>query len=410
MAATGEPRTDQRVGAEGETRPRPVPPEAWHGLSVFVLPESAAMELGEAVAGIARGMEILEILPLDVCRRPAVVDLLGPQRRFAAAAGEPQKLVVACDVPPAPGESVARINDRIAAVARYTTRRLLKSSSPPYEAVRYTIGPREAMALLEMVEDPTLETRLQAKVGKLAEACAMPFPVIQMLGADSPGFRARVALVDHPVHGRSVCKIFRPGAMTFFERELHARTVLADQPLAPRLLEHGPNWLLTPEYFDDGAHRLRALSGVQGVHQLRPWAARAAAEFARAMHERGMFMLDLSPQNLMSDPVAGLKVIDLEFALRYAEFPGTPPSSASAAWSFRGVPAESAAGAELPKLVFTKGVGNAVFHPAVAGLPAGRLLAPPRRRDGLRRVTTQMTWFVAMVAVGRVHAVLRRGW
>jgi hypothetical protein len=74
------------------------------------------------------------------------------------------------------------------------------------------------------------------------------------------------------------------------------------------------------------------------------------------------------------------------------------------------VPAESSKGAELPTLVFTKGVGNAVFHPAVAGLPVSRLLAPPRRRDGVRRVTTQMRWYLTMVAVGRLHAVLRRGW
>ena len=83
-----------------------------------------------------------------------------------------------------------------------------------------------------------------------------------MLGTDSPGFRARVALVEHPEHGRSVCKIFRPGAMTFFHRELHARRLLADQPLMPRLLEHGPNWLLTPEYADEGTHRLRRLPGI----------------------------------------------------------------------------------------------------------------------------------------------------
>ena len=36
--------------------PRRVPHEAWHGLSVFVVPERSAMQLTEAVSGIARGI------------------------------------------------------------------------------------------------------------------------------------------------------------------------------------------------------------------------------------------------------------------------------------------------------------------------------------------------------------------
>jgi hypothetical protein len=239
--------------------------------------------------------------------------------------------------------------------------------------------------------------------------CAIPFPVIRMLGAESPGYRARVALVEHPEHGRSVCKIFRPGAMAFFHRELAARTVLADQPLVPRLLAQGPNWLLTPEYTDDGTHRLRHLPGLAvGMDQLRPSAARALGQFARTLHDRGLFMLDLSPQNLMSDPAAGLKVLDLEFVMRYADF-GAPAPSARGAWTYRGLPAELAADIDLPRLVLTRGVGNSVFHPAVAGLPIERLLAPARRGDGPRRVATQLGWYLAVATAGRLHALLRRG-
>jgi hypothetical protein len=387
-----------------------MPPEAWHGLSVFVVPERTSWKLTEAVAGIARGMEVLEVLRLDVCRQAAVADLLGPERQFPLIAGAPHALVVTCDVPPAPGvdEGAWRTEDRVAAVARHTSRRWFRCDSPPYEAVRHTVGPHEALALLEMVDDPDLLARLKAKVAELAATCTMPFPIVRTLGTESPGYRARVALVDHPEHGHSVCKIFRPGAMDFFRRELHARTVLADQPLAPQLLEHGPNWLLTPEYSDDGAHRMRALPGFAGMCQLRPSATRALAHFARAMHDHGMFVLDLSPHNLMSDPSAGLKVIDLEFARPYADFSCPPPSTATAAWSFRGVPAAVAAGAQLPTLALTKGVGNSVFHPAVAGLPVKRLLAPPRMRDTLRRVATQMGWYVMIATVGRLPA-LRRG-
>lgn len=385
-------------------------PEAWQGLSVFVVPERSAMQLTEAVTGIARGLEILEVLPLDACNQAAVVDLLGPKRRFPDVAGAPNTLVVACDVPPMPGAKAVlwRIQDRIAAVRRHTSRRLLRTATPPYDAVHNTVGAQEALALLELVDDPALGARLRTKVAVLAATSEVPFPVVRILGADSPGYRARVALVDHPVHGRSVCKIFRPGAMDFFRRELHARKVLADQPLTPRLLEHGPNWLLTPEYSDDGAHRIRRLPSLEGMYQLRPSATRALAHFARVLHDRGMFTLDLSPHNLMSDPAAGLKVIDLEFALTYAELPGRAPFAETRAWSFRGVPDTAAAGAELPTLALTKGIGNSVFHPAIAGLPIRRLLAPPERMDGLRRIATQWRWYLTMATVGRLHAAVRR--
>ena len=222
-------------------------PSSWLGLCVFVVPERWAVPLSEPVAGIARGLEVLEILRLDAPGRTAVARRLGPRRRFPAAAGAPHTLVVACDVPPAPGDSDAerRVAQRIESVARYTTRRMWRDRPPMDDVVRYTVGPEAALDMLNVLNDPVLRDRVLERVETLGDVCAIPFPVIRMLGADSPGYRARVALVEHPQYGRSVCKIFRPGAMEFFHRELAARTLLADQPLMPHLLAHGPNWLLT---------------------------------------------------------------------------------------------------------------------------------------------------------------------
>jgi hypothetical protein len=276
------------------------------------------------------------------------------------------------------------------------------------DVVRYTVGPEAALDMLNVLNDAALRDRVLERVETLGDVCTIPFPVIRMLGADSPGFRARVALVDHPQYGRSVCKIFRPGAMEFYRRELSARTLLADQPLVPHLLDHGPNWLLTTEYTDDGAHRVRPLPGFGGIDQLRPWATRALAEFARTLHSRGLFMLDLSPQNLVSDPKAGLKVLDLEFVMPYTNFEVAPPPAQSA-WTYRSLPDELAANIDLPRLALTRGVGNSVFHPAVAGLPIERLLGPARRGDGPRRVATQLGWYAALATGGRLHTALRRG-
>jgi hypothetical protein len=392
-------------------------PSSWAGLSVFIVPERWAEPLSEPVAGIARGLEVLEIIPLDAAGRTAVARRLGPRRRFPADAGAPHTLIVACDVPPVidasgnsdvPADADARVVHRIESVANYTTKRLWAGRPPVDNVVRFTVGPDAALDMLDVLNDPTLRDRVLERVERLSDTCAIPFPVVKMLGTDSPGFRARVALVDHPEHGRSVCKIFRPGAMTFFQRELSARRLLADQPLMPQLLEHGPNWLLTPEYTDEGTHRLRRLPGIPGMDQLRPETSRALADFARALHDHGLFMLDLSPQNLISDPVAGLKVLDLEFAMPYADFPAVAPSSVEDAWTYRGLPAPLAGNIELPRLPLTRGVGNSVFHPAVAGLPIDRVLGPARRGDGLRRVATQLTWYAAMATAGRLHALLRR--
>jgi len=64
-------------------------PPLWQGLCVFVVPERWAVPLSEPVAGIARGMEVLEILPLNAASRTAVARRLGSHRRFPADSGAP---------------------------------------------------------------------------------------------------------------------------------------------------------------------------------------------------------------------------------------------------------------------------------------------------------------------------------
>src|SRR3954451_14111260 len=131
MAATDEVQTEQLVGRQD------VLPPSWQGLCVFVVPQRWAVPLSEPVAGIARGLEVLEIVRLDAPGRTAVARRLGPARRFPAAAGAPHTLVVACDVPPAPGDGDAarRVARRIDAVAWHTTRRLWRDRPPVDDVV-----------------------------------------------------------------------------------------------------------------------------------------------------------------------------------------------------------------------------------------------------------------------------------
>jgi hypothetical protein len=186
--------------------------------------------------------------------------------------------------------------------------------------------------------------------------------------------RAVTAVVDHPEFGECVCKVFHPSARRFLERELRARTQFADLPEVPALLASGSNWLLSPRYSDTRAHVRRALP--DGPHvQLTPGTSRALARLARTVHERGSYLLDLTPLNLMSDAVEGLKVIDWEFL---QEFPGKPPALADS-------PTVLGRDDRSPDADTPLGVSSCggsvltVLSPRVTGVPSRLLLAWPAR-------------------------------
>lgn len=389
----------------------PVLDPAWQGLTVFVVRERAHGMLKLVTEEINRhGFEVLEVLELDQAQREAARRRIrggnwerGP---WLVSGGGPSAYVIAYDVAPwsGPGgpwgdnlrvpEAKAKIRDR-----------LLRDVPGPeqYNPLHSSDNARQALDYLDVLEDLELLERVRKQSAELRDRCRMPFPILRHLAYDGPARRARVALVQHPVHGPCVCKVYRPGAMRYFEREVTARSELGDIPAVPELLERGDNWLLTPHYRDDGRHVLRHMpleDRLDNAVQLRPEAARAMAALARDLHQRGYFLLDLTTENLHSDPRAGLKVLDMEFLQAYQG--PVPPLEKS--YTFRGVPKDLRHRYDAPQDVpLTDRVGNQVFHPAVAGLPIGALLRPPRPGDDLRRAVTQLSWSVRLGA-GRVPA------
>jgi len=116
---------------------------------------------------------------------------------------------------------------------------------------------------------------------------------------------------------------------------------------------------------------------------------RSLTRFAGELHDRGLFLLDLSTHNLVTDPVAGLKVLDLEFLQEYRG--AAPPLAES--YTFRGVPAE-VDGYDVPRQTeLTQRVGGSVFHPAVSGSSVEGLLQSHRFLDVPRRTLVQRAWF-----------------
>lgn len=383
--------------------------ELWRGLAVFVLRERAADQVEIAERELDRqGFEVLEVVRLDDGQREAASHRLrggnwerGP---WPVSGGAPSVYLIAYDVAPELSDTGAGrgINERIPPAKARLRDRLLEGVAPGarFNPVHSSDNGAQALDYIEALADPRQEDRTRALAQRLVDECTFPHPVLRSLSAQAR--RAQVAVVDHPVHGPSVCKVFRPGAARFFERELRARTEFADLPEMPELLDRGDNWLVTPLYADDGSHALRVLPGPGDV-QLRPHASRALARLAADLHERNAFLLDLSTLNLLSNPTAGLKVIDLEFLQSYAE--DRPALEES--YTFRGVPAGSTQYDVPQRKWLTDRVGNAAFHPAVTGLKVAALLAPPSRVTEIRRVVVQQLW-LARLRLGARRVVLRR--
>ena len=385
---------------------RPGVDPVWSGLAVFVLREAAADDVDLAVDELEKhGFEILQVRPLTAAeRRAAALRIRGgnwARGPWPVSGGDPAVFVVGYDVSPKRDGGQPHVNLRIQGAKAEARSRLLRDVpvAERYNPVHSSDSPGQALDYLEIVEDPALLPALRAQAAELADRCRMPFPVIRYLAPDGPARRSRVALVEHPVHGRCVCKVYRPSAIRYFEREVVARRELADLPLTPGLLDSGDNWLVTPYYRDDRRQVLRVLpfaGSYDGTVQLRPEASRALADFARGLHERGFFVLDLTTENLHSDPDAGLKVLDLEFVQRYRDQVPLPRC-----YSLRGIPDAERKRYDEPYAVPLTGggIGNPVFHPAVTGLPVAALLRRPLPTGEVLRAVTQLGWFLRMTAV-----------
>ena len=396
--------------------PRVEVEDLWRGLAVFVLRERARSQVDVAVHELDRqGFEVLYVTELDPAQQEVARHRLRggnwAQGPWPLSGGGPCVFIVVYDVVPDTGGAVglSANNRRILRAKGRLRTRLLKGVDPGerYNPVHSSDNPGQALDYLQALGDPALEERIRVLVQELVESCAFPYPVLRTLAGQAR--RAQVAVVQHPVHGPSVCKVFRPGAARFFEREVRARKDLADVPEVPGLIESGEGWLVTPLYTDDGSHVRRRLPGCDDV-QLTPIASRALTRFALTLHERGLFLLDLSTRNLMSDPVAGLKIIDLEFLQEYAE----PVPDAALAYTFWGVPA-GVDGYDEPVIVQHGRRGpagpatrpNSAFHPAVTGSSVRALVRRRRVLDRPRRALVQDGWYVLLFAKARYTSVRR---
>ncbi|WP_091546812.1 hypothetical protein [Modestobacter sp. DSM 44400] len=375
---------------------QPAVDDLWGGLAVFVLRDRAKPQVDVAVEALDReGFEVLDVVELNTAQRARASHRLRggnwAQGPWPLSGGAPATFVIAYDVAPeVSGLDPERgTNLRIPRAKDALRAHLLDGvgAEVRYNPVHSSDNPRQALDYLEVLGGSYVEHRLRPLVQRLVDSVTFPYPVVRKLPGGAR--RAQVAVVEHPVHGQCVCKLFRPGAARFLDRELRARAELGDLPEVPDLLERGDNWVLTTLYTDDRSHNRRLLPGRQDA-QLTGDASRALARFAHRLHDRGLFLLDLSTHNVVTDPAAGLKVLDLEFLQEYREPAPAVPDS----YTFRGVPAGTS-GYDVPKLTgLTQRVGGSAFHPAVSGASVESLLQPHRPLNTGRRVLVQSGWYV----------------
>lgn len=346
------------------------------GLAVFVVREQAAGLIDRMRAELLReGWEPLATVPLTPEQAARVRARVrggnwgaGP---WAVGGGGPTAYVVAYDLAAVVDDGTGSTPDRVTAAKLAIRRRLLagQPAEARFNPLHSSDNPRQALDYLDALEDPGLAAGLRTRVADLRATMTFPYPMVELL--PSQRRRAVTAVVAHPEFGECVCKLFAPSARRFLERELRARTEFADLPEVPALLEAGSNWLLSPRYRDTRAHVRRSLP--DGPHvQLTPRTSRALAGLARTLHDRGSYLLDLTPLNLMSDAGEGLKVIDWEFL---QDLPDERPRLADS-------PTVVGRGARSPEADTPLGVSSygdrvlTVFSPRVTGVPTRLLLGP----------------------------------
>lgn len=382
------------------------------GLVAFAVHERAAEYIDDAVSVIERhGFELLHVLHLTDEERGRVTEAVrggnwacGP---FPQSGGEPVAIIVAYDFSyrPVAAPDGQLINEN-AVFTKYKIRDLIHGRLPKSEwfnPLHSADNGWQSLECLAAIDREGLIDDVRKRIDDIERRIQLPWPIKRELS--TTGRRARVFLVDHPVHGESVAKVFRPGAARFFERELTARRELAGLPCVPELLDQGDNWILTPLYSDTRAHVVRQLPRSRQV-QLTFDAMRSVARFVRILRERNYFLLDLSTHNLISDPDAGLLMLDFEFLQRYP----IPTPRLYRDFTILGQAPHSSCDSPVYKVPdhWQASVRSSVFHRAVCGLSSDEFFSGASVPLRVKMAVFQAFWWTAFMANGRLQSVAQR--
>lgn len=253
-----------------------------------------------------------------------------------------------------------------------------------------------------------VRAHVQQRFDETLASIVSPYPVLDTL---AHGERSVVRLVDHPLHGAAVLKMFRPGARAAAQREIAALTALSAESFVVRMLDHGASWILTEYVIDSRQHVLRPLPGVE-EDQMQAWVPAELVRIVSRLRSCRLWVADLTSHNVMSTDDGTLKLFDLEFAytVRADEFPALDADPSL----YGRLPAGLVPAEELfmldTNVKWWNRVQLTIFHAAITGTSRRRLLTTGRRSRSAWLVQVMWLFFYTCLDFARRarHAVARR--
>jgi len=201
----------------------------------------------------------------------------------------------------------ARVNHRVrkrAPQVRFDLKRAQQLHSVPL-AVTTSIAAssRVIRRLFPRSEEEIAEERRRRVRAMQPPACVTVEH--QYEGFDTNGVVHRVRYKGR----RAILRLFRPGRERFARNERKVLSLHGRLRGLPRMLAHGPNWVLTD--FFPNAQPLNDCRDAYGKLPLAP--ARRAFDICEAIHQEGFALLDFLPANVLVDAQGQVRLIDFEW-------------------------------------------------------------------------------------------------
>ena len=382
------------------------------GLIAFVVRERAADYIDEAVSVIERhGFELLHVLSLTDEERVRVAQAVrggnwacGP---FPQSGGDPVAVIVAYDFSYRPVQAAdGQLINENAVFTKYKIRDQIHSRLPKSEWFNPLHSADNGWQSLECLAAVDREGLL---AGRPAANRRDRAPRPAALADQARAFDDRPQGAGFP--GRSP-RARRDGREGFPARRGAVLRSRAHRPagtcrlaLCPRAA--GARRQLDPDAALFGHPRAcRAPLPRSRQVQLTFDAMRSLARFVRVLRERNYFLLDLSTHNLISDPGAGLLMLDFEFLQRYP----IPTPRLYRDFTILGKAPHSSC--DSPVYIvpghWQASVRSSVFHRAICGLSSDEFFIGASLPLRVKMAIFQAFWWTAFTANGRLRSVAQR--
>lgn len=246
------------------------------------------------------------------------------QNTWAYPGGGPAKIVVAYDlVPITPDEVILKKNPQISNTRVLYKNRIRRIANSYLKKDQYSNmihssdNDSEAWEYVDIIL-PEKKDTIVAELKKMDECFKTDYPVLRDMSNN--GKRAKVELIEYN-GGKAVKKTFKPGCEMYFENELKVMTEFSKEcSNLPTLLKKGDNYLIFP-FYKNTLIAAGEYKNIRWKHFLPIHVAKDALKVLKYFYNKGYFLYDAIPANLLYSNEEGLKFIDFELMQEYGERP-----------------------------------------------------------------------------------------